>query len=424
MKKRLISRCMIVGCIFLIILSGMVIAKVTTVKMWTPHDFDIRFGENYHEALFGPFEKENPDIKIEWVRVAQWEQKFRIAAAAGQLPNIFAVDGVNIPAYAARGILAPLDDFIPREVLEDYQKGCYDEMVWKGKTYGVGLETNTSILTYVPDLFEKAGLPATPPRYWDEIITIGQKLTRDLNNDGKIDQWGYDIYMGVGRGEGAMWDQTNFIYQKGGEIIDPETNRAVCNEPKALEAAQWIWDIYNKYEIAAKPGQVPIPSGMEKLATGRIAMTFDNSAFLLWRAQMGLKLEFKCALHPWPRDGEHVTSCGGWLFSMWKKTKDEAATVKVMNYLTSPHMIKLLGDSYGVPMRKSLVAELFPRASEAPWDIVMEEMKYTKPRPRSPDYPIITDAIQEAFDRAIFGEVSIKEAFDRAAQRIDEVIAK
>ncbi|GAI65850.1 unnamed protein product, partial [marine sediment metagenome] len=60
----------------------------------------------------------------------------------------------------------------------------------------------------------------------------------------------------------------------------------------------------------------------------------------------------------------------------------------------------------------------------APWNIVMEEMKYTKPRPRSPEYPIITDAIQEAFDRAIFGEVSIKEAFDRAAQRIDEVIAK
>ena len=127
--KRLIS--LVVGILFMCTFSSLFGAEVTTVTIWTPHDFDVRYKDKgVYETLWRPFEEEHPNIKIQWTRVPDWEQKFRIAAAAGQLPDIFAVDGINVPAYATRGLLEPLDRWVPKEVQRDYWRPALEEMTW------------------------------------------------------------------------------------------------------------------------------------------------------------------------------------------------------------------------------------------------------------------------------------------------------
>jgi len=412
----------IITIIFAVILlfSMQAMAKVTTITIWAPHDFDVRYGPEYNKILWGPFEKENPDIKIRWVRVPEWEQKFRIAAAAGTLPDIFAVDGINVPAYAARGLLESLDRFIPAEVINDYVKGCYDEMVWEGKCYAVGLETNTQFVIYNPDLLAKAGLPG-PPRYWEELVDFGKKLTIDTDGDGKIDQWAYIVY--VGRGEYQMWLQTPYIWQNGGEVVDEKFNKALCNQPKAVEALQFVSDLFNKYKIAPKPGDILAGPVWPVVATGKFAIEHIGTFAILPVQKSYPEFKFKVAPHPWPRAGKRITGCGGWHFSLWTGSKSKEEAAKVMNYLTSPYIIQVLGDSYGIPMRKSLMGQ-FERMKYHPWDVVLDQLNYTKPRPRHPQYPYITDAIQEAFDRTVYGGVPAQEAMNEAARKIDLALAK
>jgi multiple sugar transport system substrate-binding protein len=416
--KRLIS--LVVGILFMCTFSSLFGAEVTTVTIWTPHDFDVRYKDKgVYETLWRPFEEEHPNIKIQWTRVPDWEQKFRIAAAAGQLPDIFAVDGINVPAYATRGLLEPLDRWVPKEVQRDYWRPALEEMTWDGKLYAVGLETNAHLLYYNTALFKNAGI-SKPPTSWEELVSIGQKLTQDFNGDGKIDQFGLSIPLG--RNEYVMWILSAFIWANKGDIISPDGTRAVCNEPKAVEAVQFLSDLVNKYKIVPKAGQ--IQAGPEGAFIGqKVAMEYGGT-FNLGPWQKYLKtVPWKVTFTPGAVKGTRVSGVGGWHFAMWSGSKNKEAAGEVIKYLTSPYMIKTLASSYGIALRMSISKEM-KQDSTYPWSVGIAQMKVGRPRPRHPEYPTITDAMQQAFDNAILGGIPPKQALDEAARRINEVLKK
>jgi len=70
------------------------------------------------------------------------------------------------------------------------------------------------------------------------------------------------------------------------------------------------------------------------------------------------------------------------------------------------------------------VSKEMKQDSTYPWSVGIAQMKVGKPRPRHPEYPTITDAMQQAFDNAILGGMPPKQALDEAARRIDEVLKK
>ncbi|MCJ7739577.1 MAG: hypothetical protein MUQ10_20070, partial [Anaerolineae bacterium] len=56
--------------------------------------------------------------------------------------------------------------------------------------------------------------------------------------------------------------------------------------------------------------------------------------------------------------------------------------------------------------------------------VFLDAMATGRARPRSTQYPLITDALQQAFDEAIFGDRSPEEALADAAPKIEDALAK
>lgn len=409
-------------CLVLALMVSMALTQVasakTVIKIWTPHDFDVRY-QDVHKELWQPFEDENPDIEIQWTRVPDWEQKFRISAAAGQLPDIFAVDGINVPAYAERGLLEPLDRWITSDIRDDYFDSAKMEMVWKDKVYALGLETNAHLMFYNPELLQRYGYNE-PATYWEDLQAMAKKLTIDVDGDGRLDQWAAETWFG--RNEGAMYMLSAFIWQNGGSIIDPETGEVVVNQPKTVEAAQWLNDAVNKWGVFPKAGAVQAgPEG--GFIGGKIAMSWSGPFNFGFYETQYPDFKWEVAPTPYPMNGKRVAGIGGWHFSMFSKSKNKPEAGKVMQYIASEAFTEKLAESYGMPVRKA-VAEKWGIHEKYPWTVVIDQIAYGRPRPRHPEYPAITDAVTEAFDKAIFGGMDTQQAFDEAARKIKAAVAK
>jgi ABC-type glycerol-3-phosphate transport system substrate-binding protein len=104
-------------------------AQEVTLQMWSIWDLEKEMQVSQELAKFT---EKNHGIKVEHTLIPEWETKFRTAAAGKQLPDVFSTDGVNIPAYACRGLLEDLTPIIPKEVLDDYFRPVKEEMVWNG----------------------------------------------------------------------------------------------------------------------------------------------------------------------------------------------------------------------------------------------------------------------------------------------------
>ncbi len=394
----------------------------TTITMWGPWNFDARSGDEYAQVvqeLFKKFETENPDIKLQYSQVPDYEQKFRISAAAGQLPDLFGVDGINSAAYAYRGLLTPLDDYLPADLINDYFEPALDEMTWDGKTYAIAQETNCHALFYNRDILAEAGLE--PPDTWEELVERGEKLTVDIDGDGKTDQYGMELVLG--RNEYAMWILTPYIWMKGGSIINEDGTKATVNQPEAVEAIQFLSDLVNKYKIVPKAGSIQAgPEGA--FVAGKIAMSHLGPYMIPSYKSSYPNFNWDLIHLPKPSDGKRVSGVGGWHWSIYSKTKHLDEAIKVIEFLSSEEWTRAVALKYRPPGARISVAEKLPIVHEHPWSVAFEAMvKYGRARPRSPHYPQITNAVQEALDNAIIGNMPVQEVLDEAARKIDTALA-
>lgn len=161
------------------------------------------------------------------------------------------------------------DQFLSGERYAMSRDGFYDSILLEGSTYG---------LFYRKDLFEEAGLdPNKPPQNWDELIEYAQKLTKDTNGDGKIDQWGLGL-------PASGWLSPHYwlmlMYQNGNPGISQDEDGnwvSTIAEPSGLEATQFFYDFVHKYNIMPKE-----VVGMDSdqlavaFAEGDVAMMFNG----------------------------------------------------------------------------------------------------------------------------------------------------
>lgn len=403
-------------------------AGTNLVEFWAPHPLD----ENIKIADFVAenFTPDHPDIEFKFTRVpSEWEQKFRTAAAGGTLPDIFAVDGVNLPAYASRGLCAELDEMVvPPDVLEDFYPPARAEMQFRGKTYATVIETNSQAVRLNMDIMNEAGVqPATT---WDELISVGQKLTVDANDvtadaagfdPNTVKRWGMETWCCLG--EGSTWMITPWIWMNGGEIINESDNSVHVAEEPAVQAIQFLADLVNKYYVWPKAGVVQ--AGPEGTWYGQLVVMSWTGAFDIANLTQGNPPNFAWDIAPFPAPagGEPISGVGGWLMSAWNDSPRLASALEFMNFTTTPewhrHTSKF---GYAITGRKSIAEE---RLAEVPQlQIFLDAMATGKARPRSTQYPLITEALQQAFDATIFGGAPVEPALAEAQTKIVDALAQ
>ena len=133
------------------------------------------------------------------------------------LPDVLTVDGPNIAAYAANGIIQPL------AALSDEEKGEYLESIieqgtYNDKLYALGAMESSVGLYYNKDILKEAGIEvpdAGHPWTRSEFLGIMEKLKPVMEEKN-----GYVLDMTFPTGEATIYYYAPFFWAGGGELID------------------------------------------------------------------------------------------------------------------------------------------------------------------------------------------------------------
>lgn len=216
---------------------------------------------------------EENGILIEVIEQAEthlFDKELAILSSGDPSVDIMAANERWVQDWAAAGWLEPLDE-IMSDIAPRYTAGADIQLKFNGHYYGAHGGNMVMMMYYRADLLKEFGM-SEPPRTWDEMIKFGTWATRDLNEDGIIDQWGV-VHAGVS--ETHFGDVVyTLIHQLGGKIYDD--NNITVNSPEGRKALQAIVDLRNKYKISP-PGVNTYGSAecLQALQSGSAAMVFS-----------------------------------------------------------------------------------------------------------------------------------------------------
>lgn len=174
------------------------------------------------------FEKAHPDIRVEYesgIPKEDYEDWLSEKILLGEQPDVFLVPESRFSSLARAGAFKPLDGFQGKEAEALYYPVAYQSGLYKGQSFALPLESNPIMMCVNQDLLEQEGL-AIPETAWtlEDLYRLCQKLTKDTNGDGIIDQFGITDY---------SWQQALVAYggqlksQTGLNLDSPEMHQAL-----------------------------------------------------------------------------------------------------------------------------------------------------------------------------------------------------
>jgi multiple sugar transport system substrate-binding protein len=185
------------------------------------------------------------------MEISPWDvfyQKLLPSIGAGKGPDLMAMDSVQLPQYASRGVLRPMDSFYSdsKNETDKLVKAAVDATNWQGKRYGVPMNFTTLLLYWNKQMFKDAGVdPNTPPKTWDDFQADAKKLTQDTNNDGKPEQYGIAL---ADHATVAMWPI--LFWGNGGGVVSDDGKKSMLGDPKTIQAMQSWGDLVRNQHIS------------------------------------------------------------------------------------------------------------------------------------------------------------------------------
>ncbi len=204
---------------------------------------------------------------------ANYYTKLQTMFAGGTPPNLASFQGWEWQAYADKGLLQPVGDWITRDKVTNVYPAGYtsvDQSTKRnGATYLIPLQAATMIMFYAKKIFDDAGVPY-PKADWtfDQFVETAKKLT-----DAGKGLFGYQV-------NGNWYRDIGWIVGTGKRefdtIIDPK--KAIFNQPEIVERITTTsYDMPQTWKVAPSPADT---SGANTINTGKCAMKYEGPWFL------------------------------------------------------------------------------------------------------------------------------------------------
>ena len=374
------------------------------------------------EPIFAPiiegFEKENPDITVEFEAMA-WEEattKLKLLGAQGELPDVTFTNIANGWDLAAEGYLMDLTELFDsdEEMSAEIPQSMIDVASTEdGEMYWIPAATGAYGLWYNKELFEQAGLdPDSPPTTVEEMISYAQTITEKTG------------VPGLGWGISAMEDFANvvesFYSSYTGEDIWSDKDKCFTfeNNEKNRElfgqALEEMAAITNDYGITQPNAVEYNPYAIRTLfRDGQVAMYLDGVwavKELLTELDKGEDSKFNTGLFPAGPAGSHpIMGCDGWAIPEECQNKDEAW--KLIQYLMSSDNQTSHATQWGLlPILESEKGK--EEFSGEYWEAMIEQQETVAARPKDRNVAMIEQAIADGAQAAALRSMTPDEAMD------------
>lgn len=286
------------------------------------------------ERFIAEFMAENPNIRIEvsGVPMNQALTKITTLAAAGSLPDLYVTTENIAGAMNDMGIC---EDFGP--YLTASEKNNIVPAVLKGSTYDSKIimypwYASPNALIYRADWFEATGLKA--PETLTDVRNAAKALTRDTDNDGVTDQYGFGM---IGTNDDS--GQTRFVmimraFDAKELYLEDGAWKTDVGSPASVEAFKYFTDLKNVDKVVP-PGALEnsFNENVNLMAANQISMLIAGSNSIGKIMSANPDLQGKIHSVEMPRMQDSYTPLGVLGWAMNPESRHKEAAVKFVKFL-------------------------------------------------------------------------------------------
>jgi len=210
---------------------------VLRLGIFAGSNWDVPSGESYRviDEAIERFENEHPNIQIEYesgILKENYSLWLSNQFLSGNEPDVFMVLSEDFNALSSLGALMNLDSYMDHNEFnqENYYESVLTMGVYQDHQYVLPYECDPTLMFINKTLLQKEGIEI-PDNDWtlEDFYEICEKVTKDSNGDGVIDQYGCYNY-----------DWLDSIYAHGVQLFNEEGTECYLNNEGVKESLRFI----------------------------------------------------------------------------------------------------------------------------------------------------------------------------------------
>lgn len=391
-----------------------------TITVWA---LDGQSAENEAiQKIMDDFEKSNGDITIDmqFIPADQFTTALQTASDE-ELPDVVEVDGPLIANFAYLNRIAPIDDWVSKDTIENQTAAIQGQNTVDGDLYAVGMMNSGLAMWGNKKLLDAAGvtMPSSAADAWtaEEFSDVLDKLAA-LDPDGRpfglAENNGFSTEYGIYAFAPVLWSA-------GTPLIEDGRASGALDSETAVEAVE-TWASWRQYTDPDTDGVA--------FQSGRVALNWmGNWLYPAYKEALGDDL----VVGPLPDFGQGAkTGSGTIAWSMGGATKNATAAGALLDYLMSDEVVNEYTSANGAPpatttalTASALYGDGKPLAylsaqlnSACPTEDTLKVDCVAVSRPITAGYPVVTAEFGKALS-AVWGGADAAESLSAAARAID-----
>ena len=380
------------------------------------------------DALVAPFERQyGIDVQVVPHPWNGWDERYAAAFTGGRPPDVSYMPDEFWPRYAAARRLARLDSLFPAAV--DSMRADYPDNLWrlgqlKGGQYAIPYLYTSWQLLYNRDLFDAANQPYPPALpgsdsadgwTWPRFLAAAGALTRDVDGDGTVDQWGF-AWSAMDENPNTIYP---FLWQGGADLLNESRTGNGFAEAGQV-GLEFMLQLVGE-GVVPEGGMYPGPSAL--LFQGRAAMAMVPSALVYNFRRDFPDLPLGAAIVPrgpathfYEGRGSFGNS-GFWVVADESPRRDIAFAL--VRYLSRREHVDAVMDRiflFGARL------DWQPPADEPLFETFVAARRYLVPYPLHRRLRLIHSAVRSEVQAALLGHKTIAQALTHAGAEVDALV--
>jgi multiple sugar transport system substrate-binding protein len=351
--------------------------------------------------------KANPKVKVKLIELPtsadeQRTQLIQRLRAKSSECDVLGMDVIWTAEFAAQKWLRDVSDVVDQRRGE-FIPSTLESAKFEDKYWAIPFNTNAGFVYYRTDKVK------SPPKTWQDV-------------DSSAKSAGGLVYQGA-EYEGLTVSFLERLYSAGGKALSDDGKKSELNSPEAQKVlAQMVQEV--------KGGTVPKANTTYMEEESRRAFESGKPAAMRnWPYAYALdqksSIKGKFAVAPLPafEGGKPAGVLGGYNLGISAFTKNEAAAVEFANFITNKESETLMGAKASLPPTLTAVYDdpqvkkAMPFATE-----LRTAVQQAQPRPVSPVYTQISEAIYKNVYSALQGNTAPNAALQKASSAVDKAL--
>lgn len=325
---------------------------VLEVGIFAGSNWDVANANSYViiDKAIEKFEAEHKNVKVHYysgIRKEDYSEWFSRQLLRGKEPDVFMVLGEDFNQFAEIGVMKDLELLMAND--SDFQADNYYSTTlqagqYGGRQYALPYETVPTLMFVNKSLLNKEGLFVPDNDWtWDDLYQICQRVTKDKDGDGILDQFGTYNY---------GW--TEAAYSNGAVLFDENGTESYFNDDKVTEAVRFTKQIAGLNQMqkvtrddfdGGKVAFMPLP-----FTEYRTYKTYP------YKIKKYTKFQWDCITLPAGKDGSNTSVINTLLMGISNHTDKERLAWEFLKLLTYDEEIQmdLFRYSQGVSVLKSV----------------------------------------------------------------------